>query len=308
MWASVAAQLAPALSQLLGVCLPLILYAIYRSIACSRGLWECRAKSPRQTFEDLCVLLLFSVLLHLADGLEPCEELPGALVAAASSSGSGEEGGGAPALARGKLALPRTAPARAPALAGGGALGVWALRARAHARALLLAVGLLAAFIAALTMGALGGKLPLSLDSSNMWRPPAVLVVAPALALVAVCVLLGGLASYRAGREAFAAWLAIAAAAAAYHASAFLLAQGPQPPRSAAPCDRLVFHPHHYALALFCCLLLRKHGLNARTGLCGGLAGVLCYTTKCALIGVLVQGMAQYGPDSIRRASTCAVN
>ena len=302
MWATATAHLAPAFFQLLGVSLPLVLYAIYRSIACSRNLWECRAKSPRQTFEDLSVLLLFSVLLYLADGLEPCEELPaGELAAAASSSGSGEEEGGAPAR---KLSLPRTAPAPAR----GGALGAWALRARAHARALLLAVGLLAAFIAALTMGALGGKLPLSLDSSYMWRPPAVLVVAPALALVAVCVLLGGLASYRAGREAFTAWLAIAAAAAAYHASAFVLSQGPQPPRSAAPCDRLVFHPHHYALALFCCLLLRKHGLNARTGLWGGLVGVLCYTTKCALIGVFVQGLAQYGPDSILRASTCAVN
>jgi hypothetical protein len=284
---------------------PLAIYFLYRAAACADMRWECRAKTSRQTFEDVTVLLLLSLLLHLTDGLEPCEEppppppplgLPG-LAAAHASSGSEEDGAGGAAKA---AALPRppAAPApRAPCSA--------CACACACARPLLLALGFSSAVVSSLVMGALGGPFPFSLDT--VVRPPALWLVAPFLALVAACTALGALSSWRAGAREFAAWLAVAVAAAAYYGVAASISRGPAPLR-VVPCDKLVYHPHHYALALIAAMLLRRHGLSARSSLCGAAVGAFVYTTKCALVGIFIQGLAQYGPDSILRSTSCATS
>jgi hypothetical protein len=124
---------------------------------------------------------------------------------------------------------------------------------------------------------------------------------------VAACAALGALFSWRAGPQEFAAWLAVAVAAAAYYGVAASISRGPAPLR-VVPCDKLVYHPHHYALALIAALLLRRHGLSARSSLCGAAVGAFVYTTKCALVGIFIQGLAQYGPDSILRSTSCATS
>jgi hypothetical protein len=279
---------------------PLVVYFLYRAVACSAKAWECRSKTSRQTFEDLCVLLVLTLLLHLIDGLEPCEgggAAPGAPDArAAPSSGSEEADAGGPGKG---VTLPRPPAAPAPRAACSGAC------VRGLARPLLLGHGFLAAVVAALVMGALGGPFPFSLDT--LVRPPALYLVVPFLALVCLCIALGGLFSWRAGASEFAAWIAIAAAATSYHAVAYSISRGAAPPR-VVPCDRLVFHPHHYMLTLFAALLLRRHGLSARSSLLGAGLGIFVFTTKCALVGIFIQGLAQHGPDSILRPTSCSTS
>ena len=247
------------------------------------------------TFEDICALTVLAQLLLLMGGLEPCPRgaAPPAYAAAARTSASSDDGGAAA-----PDALPPRGAPPPPSL-----LSRCAAFALAFSRLLLLAAAFAAAFIAMFVMGALGGPFPVSLDSAQMWQRPALSVVAPFLAIVALSICAAGYNSVRAGEAA--RYGALLAAALAYHFVALSISKG-APPAAAAGCEKLVFHPHHYALSFFCVLLLRNHGLTRGAGALRTLAGVAVYIVKAALIGVFIQGITQYGADSILRRTTCA--
>jgi hypothetical protein len=293
--------------------LPICLYWLCRRVASLQN-WELREKSSRQHFEDIFFLLLLSLLLNFFctfDAVEdPGNGLGSSALTSVSSSGSEEDTGTGGVHAPLHKAQPKARPALLPpghasssSLSSSSASCLQCLRMQA--RVLLSGAGVLAFFIAALVMGALGGDFPASLDSKNMWRPPTVLVVGPMLALIALCIVYCGVLSIRAGGDALLLWCGALILALCFFFIALAISAGPSAPGSKG-CERLLFHPHHYQLCFFSTLLLRRHWLSPGSSLLHSAPAFLAFLTKCALAGILVQGLAQYGADSILRTTTCA--
>lgn len=261
------------------------LYALYRSLACERWRWECRSKSARGNAEDTFALLLFSACAFYLGGFEPIPPV-GALAARFSDppSASSEE----------ELPL-GAAAARAP----------WAatLRGWATPLALLRLAGSVAAVSAAFILGRLGEGLKADIEG----LPSGVL--APCATVVAVAFAWAATVALRKPGAALGFLWRLVAVAAFWGAAAAIAARGGGGGKG---CAVLVLHAHHFALGLSGILLLRGHGLPPpfraswqRTQLA---FGVFVFLVKNALLGVAIHGIAQYGPDSVLRRTTCAVN
>ena len=204
---------------------PVSLYFLYRALGCAASHWECRVKSQRQTFEDVAMLLVFSVLLMLLDHLEPFDSsLPATSASFASSSGSEEE------ELHGTASFKHLPHARAQPT-----------RQRVLTRPLLLALGYATAFAAAMVLGVSGNSIRTSFDAWAMWAPPTIYIVGPLLGLVVLCICLGARASFLAGPEQLLLWLAILGAALGYHLLGLAISRGVAAPFTTSNlCERLV--------------------------------------------------------------------
>ena len=284
---------------------PVLLYFLYRWAACSKLEWECRAKSSRQTFEDISSLLLLSCLLYTLANFEPCEEKPN--LVGRDSSGESEDF---------ELIHSSVKPHHSSRETHRGTQTIKKRRMWESAncslflRPLIIVSGVLAALITCFCLGKLGEEQALahSVEQRELWNPPGVYVMAPMLGLIGVALLLSFYFSFRAGPREVFVYLAVLGATLAYHLGAWAVSKVGRPNSLGNKCNALVFHPHHYALAFFAILLLRCHGLSYSSSKLQQSASLFVYTVKCSLAGVFVQGLAQYGADSILRSTSCAVD
>jgi hypothetical protein len=162
---------------------------------------------------------------------------------------------------------------------------------------MLLALACSTAFFSAAFLFAWLGSLAAlrqSLDAQSAWQPPAVFVYAAAIAAVAAVLLHQLWLSYCLSlSELCCSLLTLAASGAFFGAAAAAVAlTGSEQPWKPAAC-RTVFHPHHYQVAFFLALCIRH--VHATGG-----SAVLAL--KWAVLGVLTEGVAAYGADSILSA------
>ena len=268
------------------------LYALYRSLACERWRWECRQKTARVNAEDTFALVLFSLCVFTLGGFDPIPPVGSALAARYSDppSASSEE----------ELPLGAAAAARAP----------WAatLRGWVTPRATLRLAGSVAAVSAAFILGHLGEGIKLDIEG----LPAGVL--APCATVVAVAFAWAATVALRKPGAAWGFLCRLLAVAAFWGISAAIAARGGGGGGggSGKGCAVLVLHAHHFFLGLSGILLLREHGLPPPFRLSWQRVqlafGVFTFLVKNALLGVAVHGISQYGPDSVLRRTTCAVN
>lgn len=178
-----------------------------------------------------------------------------------------------------------------------------------HFSSALSVVGFASALIAMFVLGSLGniGAYSYSLTAGNLFQPPAVYVVAPGLALCALAILISLYFSYSVGGvKDMVIFFSVAVAVLTYHlVSLSIASSGPGP---GTGCAKLLFHPHHYALAFMALLLMRSNGFTVPSSPSFFILSSFVYITKCAVCGLFVQGMAQYGVDSILRSTSCATS
>jgi hypothetical protein len=259
------------------------LYLAYRALACGRWGWECRVKTARMNLEDLFALLLLSTAAFYVGGFDP---LPGGpFLAHRSDPASSEE----------DVELPL----------GSGARSTWAtLRSWVTLRGALRFAGSSAAVTAAFVMGAAG----VSVREDVTGVPLGILV--PLLAVVAVAVAYSAAVSARKAGAA-AGFLVRVLGVGAFWGLAAAVA-GRRGASGGKGCAALTFHAHHWALACSACSLLYEHGLpppfRASWQRAQLVCGTLVWLTKNALLGIAVHGLAQYGPDSLLRTTTCATS
>lgn len=275
----------------------------YRLLPCSSWRWECRAKSWRLHGEDWLAMCVLGALLLSQSSLSPLR-IPRPATDGPAHESDPPDGGAPHGEGAYADALPPARRRRLPPLPS----------------PLHMALGILAflSFMGGmLLLGLLGelSQLKFSLNSAGIWRPPASYYLIPALCVVALAVLYSGYmalaqSSPADGLHYLLTWCA---AALLFGGGAAIVAtRAPFPFVSPLSCVYLSLHPHHYVLALLAALALRCHGLPPKAGPRSAWraaqwgAGVVCYATKFALVGIFVQGLSQYGADSILRPTTCA--
>ena len=299
--------LAPFLSPFLFYLFLLLATVFYRRIPCLAWGWECRSKTPRMFWEDALALFILGSIIFSQGGLNPLPPAPPPLAAAAAHLSDPTSSEAADA------AHDSYSYGDEPMLPGGRAASAGGVGPAAALRLALLFIGALSFAAGILVMGKIGemASMKLSLDSSQMWRPPAAYVVIPFLAITGLCVVWAGVMALGFGspQDGTHFILAACAAAAVLGGAAIIASTGKAQMWSPMSCEILAFHPHHYILAILCVVLLRCHGLPAKGPSCRPLLwamGTLTLVVKWSLIGVFVQGLAQYGADSLLRSQACA--
>jgi hypothetical protein len=269
--------------------IPVSLYFFYRFVACTgANKWECRVKTPRQHFEDVWSLIVLSSIVYYLCNVYPHFSPARVVEWAAKSSGETD-------------LSPRPIP---PASRWQHTL---ATRNNLISAGLAL-LGLISAVAAMFVLGFLG---EISLYSysltqgSKLFLPPVVWVVGPCLALCALAILLSLYFSFSVGRmKDVTIFFSIAAAASTYFLVSYRISlSGPGP---GIGCSKLLFHPHHFALAFMATLLCRSNGFKVPSSPSFFIFACFAYLVKCALCGLMVQGIASYGVDSILRSTSCA--